>query len=629
MYQKMQLKGRQTFRRGVVKLLESVPQSDYTNRMATRKLYVVLDLAYVSEAGEDPTFCASLFEAIDSLVADHEALEQAFDELDDEDEDLYEATSDLGNNQQEISGGIFLLLQLAARIPAKTLGSYENRIHELYNRIEFNFKEDVVYLLSKITLREDARGELDQLLKKVINTLPSYTKISSVKNLFDQEVTPEDYESFPDVLIELVHKAFLFCRSFGEWQSDDVQLVLDTSRVFSDRFMNPSFFEKDGERALLSMTLLECLADLPDDVNVLDSMHDLFFRAQLAGTDCGVDFQDKLTYWKRLDGLVTALRSNSSLLGSSLLAYLLHFVQPGHLAMARYRSDYREVAERLILDNASRLAAPVGAAIESEVAEVVENLLVAPVFEFDRNISLDLVMSYSDNLGALRLRLMMELLERRSAIYEPRYLGFLREFLVTPGNEIEVAEFLEWDGLYTHTSNIPFLRDAFQYLITGSEVDRTIFDQSSVFLLMGVSRFTMLVSRSEEWRIEDVIEVLQGVLVAPEVVDVLSEDQQLEIMRAEDLIGYPLAFQATGDSQFAVDYDYPHFRTEVPAEATRLLNLLCLYLIPLATAEQLARVKIVSQGMPRGLYDDFEDYAQRFHLQKERFSEEEFERLGQ
>ena len=106
--------------------------------------------------------------------------------------------------------------------------------------------------------------------------------------------------------------------------------------------------KKDGERALLSMTLLECLADLPDDANVLDLMYELFFRAQLAGTDCGVDFQDKLTYWKRLDDLVTALMSKSSLPGSSLLAYLLHFVLPGHLAMARYRSDYKEVAERLI-----------------------------------------------------------------------------------------------------------------------------------------------------------------------------------------------------------------------------------------------------------------------------------------
>jgi len=429
-------------------------------------------------------------------------------------------------------------------------------------------------------------------------------------------------------LIKLVHKAFLFCRASGEWDSDDVQLIINVSRVFSDRFMNPVFLEENGERALLSMTLLECLADLPNDVNVLDVMYNLFFRAQLSGTDCGVDFQDKLTYWNRLDGLITSLMSTSSLPGSSLLAYLLHFVQPGHLAMARYRSDYREVAERLILDNASNLAAPVGVAIDSRVAEVVENLLVAPVFEFDRNISLDLVMTYSDRLGALRLQLMMELLERRSAIYETHYLDFLREFLGAPGNEIYVAEFLEWDGLYSHTSNIPFLRDAFQYLITGSESDRTVFDQSSVFLLMGISRFTMLVSRSDDWRIEDVNDVLQGILVAPEVLDVLGEEQQLEIMRAEDLMGYPLAFHATGDTQFAVDYDYPHFRTEVPAEATRLLNLLCVYLIPSATAAQLSRVKIVSQGMPRGLYDDFEDYAQRFHLQKERFSVEEFERLG-
>jgi len=197
MYQKMQLKGRQAFRRGIVKLLESVPQSDYADRMATRKLYVVLDLAFISEAGEDPFFCASLFKAIDSLVADHEALEQAFAELDDEDEDLYESTSNMENNQQEIGGAIFLLLQLAARIPATILRNYEKRIHELYDRVEFNFKEDVVYLLSQVAPREDSRGELEQLLEKVTNTLSSYTKINSVKNIFDQEVAQKIMSLFP------------------------------------------------------------------------------------------------------------------------------------------------------------------------------------------------------------------------------------------------------------------------------------------------------------------------------------------------------------------------------------------------------------------------------------------------
>lgn len=623
MCQKLRPGGREHFRQSVRKLMENVRQTDYQDRMASRRLYVVLDLAFLSDAAADAPFAQSIFDLLNCLLDDY----AAFDEEEETEDDLdsYGAISAQENNRQEVGEAIFLLLQLAARIPSALLLTHRNDLAGLYARCELGFREDVVYLQAKITPRDKARRALSAQLQKVTNTLPRYTEISTVRDIFEQEIDREQGRAFPESLTELVHAAFTFTRTEGDWEAGDVALVLNTVRAYSDRFLNPHYWEPEGERGVLSTTLLETLADVPGEPQVLDMMYTVFTQAQLLGTDCSVDFQDKAVYWSRLENLFRDLQLASSVPGTGLLAYLLHFVQPGHLAMARFRDNFVGVADRYLTDNASELS---GEAMASPTEEALEQLLLAPVFEFDRNISLTLVMNYSDGLGQLRRQLMAELLERRSAIYEPRYLAFLRERLAAPGRETEVAEYLEWDGLYGHASNLPLLREALSYLISSFATNPESLSQYAVFLLMASSKFVMLLSRSEEWKITDALAELRGLLGAEEILEVLTDPQQLEILTAEDLLGYPLLYAATEDKVFAVDYDYPHFRREVPAEATKLLHLLCLYLVPSATREELDEVNIVGQGMPRGLYDDFVDYAERFYLRRERFLVGEFERLG-